>query len=152
MYSYFPVFAYYLQDAYTDEPVRVGILRDVADADLVDGLAVQTYRNSEEQQIVHQGFGSQYRLRIDFQYSVSVISNVSEAVCNEAASDIVEILAPGSDISVTYDGTLYNMYIDKVKDVMEFTQPQGAGVGSGSTAGFWHEVVTFTGFVYSKVV
>lgn len=140
MYSYFSVFAYYLQDAYTAEPIRVGLLRDLADADLVDGLAVVCYRNSEEQQVTHQGFGSQYRLKVDFQYSVSVISNVSEAVCNETASQIVEILAPGSDISVTYDGTLYNMYIDKVKDVMEFKNQ------------FWHEVLTFTGYTHSKVV
>ena len=151
MYSYFPVFAYYLQDALT-EPVRVGLLRDLADADLVDGLAVQVYRNSEEMEIVDQGFEDQYRLRIDFVYSVSVVSNISEAVCNETASSIVEILAPGSDISLTYDGTSYNMYIDKVKDVVEFAQAAGSGAGSGAGMGFWHETITFTGATYSRLI
>ncbi|HNR57122.1 MAG TPA: hypothetical protein PKJ51_01575 [Methanothrix sp.] len=139
MYSFFPVFSYFLQDAIT-EPVRVGILRDLADADLVDGLAVQVYRQSEEMEIVDQGFEDQYRLRIAYQYSVSVVSNISEAVSADAASGIVEILSPGSDVSVTYDGTLYNMYIDKVKDTVEFKN------------GFWHEVLTFTGFVYSRLI
>lgn len=139
MYSFFPVFSYFLQDVLT-EPVRVGILRDLADADLVDGLAVQVYRQSEEMEIVDQGFEDQYRLRIAYQYSVSVVSNISEAVSADAASGIVEILSPGSDVSVTYDGTLYNMYIDKVKDTVEFKN------------GFWHEVLTFTGFVYSRLI
>lgn len=139
MYSFFPVFSYFLQDAIT-EPVRVGILRDLADADLVDGLAVQVYRQSEEMEIVDQGFEDQYRLRIAYQYSVSVVSNISEAVSADAASGIVEILSPGSDVSVTYGGTLYNMYIDKVKDTVEFKN------------GFWHEVLTFTGFVYSRLI
>ena len=139
MYSFFPVFSYYLQDVLT-EPVRVGLLRDLADADLVNGLAVQTYRISEDMEVVDQGFEDQFRLRIDYVYGVSVVSKISEAVCNETASGIVEILSPGSDVSVTYDGTLYNMYIDKVKDTVEFKNA------------FFHEVLTFTGRVYSRLI
>ena len=139
MYSYFPVFAYYLQDAITD-PVRVGILRDLADADVVDGLAITVYKNEETQQITHQGYGAQYRLRIDFVYSVAVVSPLSEAVCNEAASRVVEALAPGSDIHCTYDGTPYSMYIEKVKDTVEFKNQ------------FYVETVTFAGYTHFKEI
>lgn len=142
MHSFFPVFAYHLQNQVTEE-VRIGVLKSLADAALSDnGVCIATYRNEETQSIQDQGYGSQYRLKIDFIYSVAVISNVSESACNEQVTALLAVLSPGIDIAVTYDGTTYNMYFSAIKDTIEFKPEIDA----------WIETLQFTGYTFLKEI
>lgn len=141
MHSFFPVFAYHLQNQ-TTEPVRIGIMPSLADADLSDGLCIAAYRNEETQSIKDQGYETQYRLKIDFKYSVAIISNISEAHCNEQATLLLAVLTPGIDISVTYNSTAYSMYFSEIKDICEYKTEIDA----------WVETLTFTGYTFLKVI
>lgn len=141
MHSFFPIFAYHLQNQ-TQEPVRIGILKSLADADLADGLCIVAYRNEETQSIRDQGYASQYRLKIEFSYSVAVISNTSEAACNEQVTSLLAVLTPGVDIAVTYDGTAYSMYFSDIKDTIEFKQEINS----------WVETLVFTGYTFLKEI
>lgn len=142
MHSFFPVFAYHLQNQ-TSEQVSIGIMTSLADADLSDnGLYIAAYRNEETQSIKDQGYESQYRLKIDFKYSVAIISNVSEAHCNEQATALLAVLTPGIDLSVAYNSASYSMYFSEIKDVCEY---------KNEITG-WVETLTFTGYTFLKVI
>ena len=142
MDSFFPVFAYHVQTL-TTEPVRIGILRSLADADLSDnGLCIATYRNDETQSIKDQGFEGQFRLRIDFVYTIAIISNISEAKCNEQATILLATLEPGIDIHVTYNNVNYSIYLDSINDKIEFNPDLNV----------WIETLAFTGHTYQKEI
>lgn len=139
MDSFFPVFAYAVQQL-TTETVRIGILRKLAEIDLSSGLYIGTYRNEETQTIKDQGFEDQFRLRVDFIYTIAIISNISEAKCNELTTTFLTTLEPGLDIHITFNGINYSIYLDSIKDVPEFNPDINA----------WIETLTFTGHIYLK--
>lgn len=139
MHSFFPVFSYSVQSA-TSETVNSGLLRSLQDADLSDGLFIGCHRLKETQSIKDQGFGSEFRLKIDFEYVITIISIISEAACNEKATALLQILEPGVDIAVTYDGTAYSMYFDNIVDVVAYQQEING----------WVETLTFSGYTFHK--
>ena len=142
MFSFFPVFAWYIQDGYPDQQIRIGFLRDPADSDLSDGICIACNRNEETEEIKDQGFKTEYRLRIDFTYTIQVFSRNDEAECNEISTEFLELLPPGEDIHISYDGSTYNMYINKINDKVEYRE----------STNFWLETLTFTGFTYEKII
>jgi hypothetical protein len=127
----------------TDENLRIGDLRDPADEDLSDGLSISVYRTSEDENIVKQGFKSQYQLKIDFVYNIAIYSRVSEAHCSEYSSMFLDFLKPGIDIHVEdYDGSDYVMWINNIKDEIVYKEDTN----------FWMETLTVSGFTYAKYI
>jgi hypothetical protein len=139
--QFFPIFAYFLTNQ-TTEPILIGALRDPTDADLADGLAIAVYKNSETETILDQGYEGQYRLRVDFSYTIAIYSRVSDADCNERAITFLGALKPGVDIHLTYDASTYAMYINKVEDKTEYRPDTN----------MWAQTLTFDGFVYLKLI
>ena len=144
MYSFFPVFAYNLQSLYPSESIRIGHLSSLADADLSNnGLCISVYKNEETKTIQDQGYESQYRLKVDFDYSIAIISNVSEAAANEVATTVLGLIRPGIDVIVAaYDGSAYSMYISKINDKVEYNSDIAA----------WVQTLNFVGSTFLKEI
>ena len=141
MHSYFPIWAHNVQQA-TTETIVIGTVREPQDVDFHNGLLLATSRVEESQSIKDQGFKSEYRLRIDFTYNIVIYSRINEANCNEYATMFLEALPPGVDIHVTYDGASYSMYLNNIKDAIEYN----------TEANMWKETLTFSGFTYLKLI
>ena len=139
MFQFFPIFAYAIEQISSEE-ILIGNLKSLNDVDLSDGKSVSVYKIVENQEIKDQGFESQYRLKIDFDYGMMIFSTISESDCNEMASEILETMSPGIDIHLTYNGTSYSIYINKIKDEIVF-KPE---INS------WVETLVFTGFTIHK--
>ena len=141
MHSFFPVFAYNVQQV-TDDTVVIGTVREPQDIDFSDGKILATSRVEETQSIKDQGFKKELRLKIDFTYDVIVYSRLNEANCNEYATKFLLALPPGVDIHIDYDGIKYAMYLNSIKDAIEYN----------TESNFWKETLTFSGFAYLKLV
>jgi hypothetical protein len=143
LFKFFPVFSYAIQQL-TTESIRIGVLRDPTEADLnSDGFLLGVYRISESQKIIDQGFKTQYRLKIDFNYEILIASRNGEDQCNEYSSLFLEKLPPGIDVHITdFDGNNYNMYLNEVKDSIEFK----------SDLNLWFEKLNFAGYTYIKYI
>jgi hypothetical protein len=126
----------------TTETVVIGTVREPQDVDLNDGLLLATSRIEETHAIKDQGFKSELRLRDDFIYQIVIYSRINEANCNEYATKFLLALPPGVDIHIDYDGTRYAMYLNSIKDAIEYNDQTN----------FWKETLTFQGFTYLKLV
>lgn len=144
MYSFFPVFAYNLQNLYPSESIRIGHLSSMADADLSDnGMCIAVWTNQETKTIKDQGFEDQYRLKIDFDYSIAIISSVSESAANEVATTILGLIRPGIDVIITdFDGAAYSLLISEIIDKVEFNAEINA----------WVLTLNFKGYTHLKVI
>jgi hypothetical protein len=61
MFSFFPIFAWYLQDN-TDRSINIGFLREPNDSDFVDGIVIGCSRSEENQEIKDQGYANSHSL------------------------------------------------------------------------------------------
>jgi hypothetical protein len=141
MFSFFPVFAWFIQNI-SDYNINIGFLREPNDSDFSDGIVIGCSRSEENQEIKDQGFENEYRLRIDFTYNIQIFSQNSEAECNEIATEFLELLPPGEDIHITYDGSDYDIYLNKINDKIEYNLGMN----------HWLETLTISGFTYSKII
>ena len=141
MFSFFSVFAYKVQNS-TSETVVLGTVRSPQDVDFNGGLLLATSRVEETHSIKDQGFKSEYRLRIDFTYNIVIYSRKDEAQCNEYSTMFLEALPPGIDIHINYDEKDYSMYLNNIKDLIEYNDHTN----------YWKETLTFTGFTYLKLI
>lgn len=147
------IFSIFIQYIRQNDPITDIVDSDHIIAGLISDLNADSFfddsdsciiiqRRNESFIIKEQGFKSQYRLRLNFQYEVFVCHSVGEAKSNELSKLISEELLKIPYITYNYGGSDYTIMVDSVSADPTFR----------NDTNFFVEAMIVNGFSYPKLV
>jgi hypothetical protein len=146
----FPAFLYHIQSnstisALVDGNIIPNLLPSLVDSYLETGKqSCMVVTNTKETTALNlPGYKTQYKIKLDFVYTITIVSRISAAYVSEIGQ-VIDTLLNNNErkIVLEYGGSNYTLYIDPFVHDSSFV----------SETNYWQDIVTITGFRWLKEI